>query len=155
MFLLAVIFCSFTASAVVSPPSAYCAVRFGLRVSYSSDVVIWVLVLHLSSKFTFRWRLFLSLLFLLLLYPATRSTPPVTVLSQLSNLLCPCLCVSVWQMATFACIMQKSANGTNVSLGSGPRSAIISYAGKCPAWLFSGEQRRCRREATRRWRMHN
>lgn len=41
-------------------------------------------------------------------------------------------------MATFACIMQKSANGTNVSLGSGPRSAIISYAGKCPAWLFWG-----------------
>lgn len=28
MFLLAVIFCSFTASAVVSPPSAYCAVLF-------------------------------------------------------------------------------------------------------------------------------
>lgn len=159
MFLLAVIFCSFTASAVVSPPSAYCAVLF---------VSVFEFLIPVMSSFEY------------LFYTFLQNSPSVGVCSslfvfsssiagdgfnatgncalpveQLVVSVCVCVCVWVWQMATFACIMQKSANGTNVSLGSGPRSAIISYAGKCPAWLFSGEQRRCRREATRRWRMHN
>lgn len=59
--------------------------------------------------------MFLSLLFLLLLCPATGSTPPVTVLSQLSNLLYPCLSVSVcvcecgkWQPLHASCKNQRT-----------------------------------------------
>lgn len=97
--------------------------------------------------------MFLSLLFLLLLCPATGSTPPVTVLSQLSNLLCPCLCCVCVSVANGNLCMHHAKISERNQCQSRFRSPICDYIIRrqmSSLAFFLGEQRRCRRDARRR-----